>query len=159
MPTTFKTTFDYNIVVRWPQPRQRLHERGLICNHIVFDVVIHLFTRHRSRLLLKPCTCWFETSTKSGAFSKPCSFICHVCTSIWILFWHEICIVDFKILNLARSACLTYKIMTWIFWRKWFRVNTSKPHRFWCSFEIMKLHLCKRCPILIWPREKMVAKR
>ena len=42
----------------------------------------------------------------------------------------SICTVQFKIVNLARSAALPYTITTWIFWRKRFRVNTYKPHRF-----------------------------
>ena len=53
--------------------------------------------------------------------------------SLWIrlLCWREICIVQLKIVNLARSAALAYTITTWIFWRKRFRVNTSKQHQFW----------------------------
>ena len=77
---------------------------------------LHLpFTRHRWRLLSKPCR--FETGTKSGAFSKRCGFICRVnseTASIWIrlLFWREICIVQFKIVNLTRSAAFAYTFTT-----------------------------------------------
>ena len=100
-----------------------------------------LFTRHRSRPLPKPGR--FENAAKSGASSKRYGFICRVnseTASIWIrlLFWREICVVRFKMVNLRRSAALAYTITTLIFWRKRFRVNTSKTHRFRCGFEIAK---------------------
>ena len=38
-----------------------------------------------------------------------------------------------QMVNLARIAALAYTIKALIFWRKRFRVNTSKPHRFWCQ--------------------------
>ena len=47
--------------------RQRLHERGFICIRVTasFSMRSHLlFTRHRSRLLSKPCR--FEIAAKSG---------------------------------------------------------------------------------------------
>ena len=47
-------------------------------------------------------------------------------------------VVRFKMVNLARSEVLAYTMTTLIFWRKWFRVNTSKPHRFRYGFEIVK---------------------
>ena len=100
-----------------------------------------LFTRHRSKLLPKPCR--FETAAKIGAFSKRYGFICRV--KQWnridlkmLLFWCEICIVQFKIVNLAHSAALAYNITTLIFWRKRFRAKTSKPHRFWRGFEVIE---------------------
>ena len=96
-----------------------------------------LFTRHRSK------TGRFGNAAKSGAFSKRYGFTCRVnceIASIWIrlLFWHEICIIRFKVVDLARTAALAYTITTLIFWRKRVRVNIWKPHRFWRRFEVMK---------------------
>ena len=83
-----------------------LHSSGSVYTNAVtnetasISMRLHLlFTRHRSRLLSKPCR--FETGAKSGAFSKRCSFICRVNTktaSIWIrlVFWREICTVEFS---------------------------------------------------------------
>ena len=79
--------------------RQRLHERGFIYNRIISMRLHLLFTWHRSRML--PKLGRFENAAKSGAFSKRCGFICRVnseTASIWIrlLFWREICIVQFS---------------------------------------------------------------
>ena len=52
-------------------------------------------------------------------------------------------VVRFKMVNLARSEALAYTMTTLIFWRKRFRVNTSKPHRFRYGFEIVKPYRCE----------------
>ena len=101
-----------------------------------------LFTRHRSRLLSKPSR--FETGAKSGAFSNGCGFICRVNSeTASILIRLLFCIVQFKIVDLARSAAFAYTITTWIFWPNRLRVNISKQHRFWRGFEVMKPCRCE----------------
>ena len=106
----------------------KLHSVITYINRIVFDTVCLLFTRHRSRPLAKPGR--LENAAKSGAFSKRYGFIWRVNSETalrWarLLFWLEIFIVQFKMVNLACSAALAYTITTLIFWRKRFLVNTS----------------------------------
>ena len=104
--------------------RQRFHERGFIFNRIVVDAVA-------------PSVYTTPTQTIGETGS-----VCRVNSEtalIWIRlpFWREICIVRFKMVNLALSAALAYTITTLIFWRKRFRVNTFKRYRFWRGFERM----------------------
>ena len=118
----------------------------------------HPFTRHRSRLLSKPRQ--VETGTKSVTFSKRCGRVNSETASIWrhLLFWREICIVQFTTVNLASSAALAYAIMTWNFWRKRFRVNTYKPHRFWRGFEVGGSNLQvagRRSQVIVSPIQKV----
>ena len=72
-----------------------------------------LFTRHQSRPL--PKSGRFENAAKKGAFSKRYGFICRVngeTASIWewLPLWREICILRFKMVNLARSLALACAI-------------------------------------------------
>ena len=97
----------------------------------------HLQTRHKSifikingseqkllymYILLTKCEGCTGRTLALGLFCRTNN----AATLIWtrLLFWHGICIVQFKKTNLAHSLPLTYTIMTWIFRRKRFRVNT-----------------------------------
>ena len=56
-----------------------------------------------------------------------------------------------RLIELGAKWGLAYTIMTWIFWRKRYRVNTSKPQWILTCFELMKTpRPCKRCPRLLW---------
>ena len=59
-----------------------------------------------------------------------------------LLFWCEICIVQFKIVNLAHSAALTYNITTLIFWRKRFRIDFDAVSKSWNRVDMKPLS-CK----------------
>ena len=74
-----------------------------------------LFTRNRSRPLTKLGRS--ENPVKSDAFSKRYALIFRVhgeTASIWVRLslWREICIVRFKMVNLASIAALAYAITT-----------------------------------------------
>ena len=60
-----------------------------------------------------PKAAWFENAAKNGAFSKRYGIICHADSktiSIWVRLplWREICILQFKIVNLAWSLGLCF---------------------------------------------------
>ena len=122
--------------------RQRLHERGLICSRIGFwcgySFCLHYtdWDCYWNRVDLKtlPKVEIFQKVKVSSVMwsSKPYRF------EYGYYFGAKICIVRFKMVNLAGNAVLSCNI-TWIFWRKTFRGNTSEPHRFWRSFQVVKL--------------------
>ena len=121
--------------------RQRLHERGFICNRIVFDAVTPsvyttpIETVAETGSIWKRCQKWSVFKTIRFYLS---------CKQRNRIDWNTVTIlarnfvVRFKMVNLARSEGLAYTMTTFIFWRKRFRVNTSKPHRFRYGFEIVK---------------------
>ena len=128
------------IVLGYRQLKQRLHERSFICNRIVFDAVTPsvyttpIETIAETGSIWKRCQKWSVFKTIRFYLScKPRNRI--DLNTVTILARHFV--VRFKMVNLARSEGLAYTMTTLIFWRKRFRVNTSKPHRFRYGFEIV----------------------
>ena len=84
--------------------RQCLHECGFICNGIDNDAVMPSVYMTPTETICKTGSIWKHC--QKWSFFKNDQFICCVnseTTSIWIrqFFWREICIVQFKMVNLA----------------------------------------------------------
>ena len=133
--------------------RQRLHESGFICNRIVFDAVTPSVYTTPIETVAETVSIWNRCQKWSVFKTMWLHLSCKQRNRIdlntaTILARNLHCSIN--IVNLAGSVALASTITPWIFWRKRFHVNTSKPHRSWRGFESrnrvdVKPHSRKRC--------------
>lgn len=125
------------------QFRQRSRERGFICNNIVVDAVAPTVYTTPTETIGESGSIWKRCQKRSVFKTMRFYLSCKQRNRIDLrtaAFWRGICIVRFKMVNLALSA---YTNTTWIFWPNRFRVKTSKPYRFCSGFERMKPRQCE----------------